>query len=71
VLIAAGNSEMPELLPDVRRCLDDESPLVRGAAVWAVARLGSLDLVRTLAQRYLAQETDESVRAEWLEELAA
>jgi epoxyqueuosine reductase len=71
VLIAAGNSERPELLPAAQRCLDDEAPLVRGAAVWAVARLGSLDLVRTLAQRYLAQETDESVRAEWLEELAA
>jgi epoxyqueuosine reductase len=71
VLIAAGNSGMPELLADVRRCLDDESPLVRGAAVWATARLGGQDVVQTLADRYLAHEADESVRTEWLEELAA
>ena len=70
VLIAAGNSGLPELLPDVRRCLDDDAPIVRGTAVWAVARLGGRELVRQLAEHYLDRETDDSVRAEWLEELA-
>ncbi|MGD9802428.1 MAG: tRNA epoxyqueuosine(34) reductase QueG [Hyphomicrobiaceae bacterium] len=70
VLIAAGNAGTPSLLPAVERCLTDDSSLVRGAAVWAVARLGGVDLVRRLADRYLAEETDETVRAEWHEELA-
>ena len=71
VLIAAGNSGMAELLPDVRRCLDDDAPIVRGAAVWAFARLSDSTSTRELADRYLPEETDEAVRREWLEELAA
>src|SRR6185503_4914016 len=39
VLIAVGNSAEPELLAAAERRLDDASPVVRGAAVWAVRRL--------------------------------
>ncbi len=39
VLIAAGNSGDPSLVPQVRHLLRDPSPLVRGAAVWALAEL--------------------------------
>src|SRR5438132_7423549 len=41
VLIAIGNAPEPgpELLAAVRGCLDDLSPLVRGAAVWAFGRI--------------------------------
>lgn len=70
VLIAAGNSGAARLLPDVKRCLDDEAPIVRGAAVWAFARLAGADVVRRLSDRYLAEESDADVRSEWLEELA-
>jgi len=39
VLIAAGNSGDRALVPAVRQLLEDASPLVRGAAVWALAEL--------------------------------
>src|SRR5262252_8114643 len=41
VLIAIGNAApgKPELIAAALRCLDDASPLVRAAAVWALARL--------------------------------
>nr|WP_288584000.1 tRNA epoxyqueuosine(34) reductase QueG [uncultured Methylobacterium sp.] len=42
VLIAVGNSGDPDLAGEALRLLDDASPLVRGMAVWALARLGRL-----------------------------
>jgi epoxyqueuosine reductase len=39
VLIAIGNSGDASLAREAERLLDDASPLVRGAAVWALARL--------------------------------
>jgi len=70
VLIAIGNANKPELVPEAKRLLTDASPLVRGAAVWALAQLvGRDDLVKLAAN--LAGETDESVRAEWALSLQA
>jgi epoxyqueuosine reductase len=39
MLIAIGNSVDVTLAPDAKRLLDDLSPLIRGAAVWALSRL--------------------------------
>ena len=39
VLIAIGNSGDAALAAEAERLLDDPSPLVRGAAVWALGRL--------------------------------
>ncbi len=39
VLIAIGNSGDASLVPEAERLLGDESPLVRGAAVWALSQL--------------------------------
>ncbi len=64
VLIAIGNSENATLAPTAIELLDDDSPLVRGAAVWAVSQLAPGDY-RTLRARYLAAENDGSVLAEW------
>jgi len=63
-LIAAGNSDAAALVGPVAGLLADESPVVRGAAVWA---LGRLDAGRAVAERAarLPGETDETVRAEW------
>ncbi|CAM5568519.1 epoxyqueuosine reductase [Aquamicrobium terrae] len=69
VLVAAGNSGDICLVPQVRMLLADPSPLVRGAAVWALSRL-ALEEVRAAARASLAAETDEDVRAEWRAALA-
>jgi epoxyqueuosine reductase len=66
VLIAIGNSGDASLVPEAERLLDDASPLVRGAAVWALARLDK-DALRKAAS---ADEKDESVRDEWASALS-
>lgn len=71
VLIAMGNSGDPEHVAIAQEKLAHDSPLVRGMAVWALARLLPADAFRQLADRHLANEADDSVRAEWDEELRA
>ncbi|MCX7305865.1 MAG: tRNA epoxyqueuosine(34) reductase QueG [Hyphomicrobiales bacterium] len=71
VLIAAGNSGEAELAWRCRALLADPSPLVRGAAVWALSRLVDAEEFASLAQS--ASEPDVGVQAEWVRagELAA
>jgi len=66
VLIAAGNSGDPALLPQVKERLTDPHPLVRGAAVWAFHRLAERSEVERERGRHLPQEEDPSVAEEWL-----
>jgi epoxyqueuosine reductase len=65
VLIAIGNSNEPDLSIEAERLLDDTSPLVRGAAVWALSRLIERDEFEARAARALKAEGDDGVRAEW------
>jgi epoxyqueuosine reductase len=63
VLIAIGNSTDASLAVEAEKLLDDASPLVRGAAVWALARLLPRERVATLSRH--DRETDADVREEW------
>jgi epoxyqueuosine reductase len=65
VLYAIGNSGDPALVPAARARLEDASPLVRGAAVWALGRLLPRAEVLALAQSHADAEADPGVRAEW------
>ncbi len=69
VLVAAGNSSDASLAPRVRRLLNDSSPLVRGMAVWAFARLTTEAELRTEFALRFDGERDEDVRNEWMMEL--
>jgi epoxyqueuosine reductase len=64
VLIAIGNSADPTLAPEAERLLSDPSPLVRGAAVWALGQLDP-DRLRGLANAHRATEHDPTVNEEW------
>ena len=64
VLIAIGNSGSTDLAATAETLLQDDSALVRGAAVWALRRLDP-DRAATLRTRAEAAETDPDVRAEW------
>ena len=64
VLIAIGNSGDETLGDTAQALLDDESALVRGAAVWALSQLAPQDFDR-LRSLYLPGEEDETVRCEW------
>ncbi|MBK1669331.1 tRNA epoxyqueuosine(34) reductase QueG [Rhodovibrio sodomensis] len=68
VLIAIGNSGRAELSETARGLLDDQSDLVRAAAVWAFARLADPDSLRREAARRLDLEPNPEVRAEWAAE---
>ncbi|WP_332773789.1 tRNA epoxyqueuosine(34) reductase QueG [Phenylobacterium sp.] len=64
VLYAIGNSGEARLTAAAERRLGDPSPLVRGAAVWALSRL--LDAAAFEAMRARTVETDPDVLAEWV-----
>jgi epoxyqueuosine reductase len=63
VLIAIGNSGDASLEPEAERLLNDASPLVRGAAVWALSQLMPRDKLGALARG--KTEQDASVQDEW------
>ncbi len=64
VLIAVGNSGDLSLADSARALLKDESPLVRGAAIWALGQL-TPEETKKLGQRCLETEADETVIEEW------
>ena len=70
VLIAAGNSADADLVAPCQVLLADASPLVRGAAIWALSRLMKGAAFPALAQEGLKAETEIEVVAEWQAALA-
>ena len=65
ILIAAGNSDDPALVPLVRPYLDHKAVVVRAMAVWALSELMDHQAWTSLKQQYLPAETDHIVRTEW------
>ena len=70
VAVALGNLKSLEAVPELIRLLDDEEPLVRGHAAWALGEIGSLPAVRALEKRRVI-ESDDEVRAEIADALRA
>jgi epoxyqueuosine reductase len=64
VAVAIGNSREPSLTASLLPLLEDASPLVRGAAIWALARLDPARFAAEKARRQGA-EHDSSVQEEW------
>jgi epoxyqueuosine reductase len=64
VCVAIGNSGSTRLVPALLPLLEDSSPLVRGAAVWALARLDPARFAEEKARRR-ASEHDSTVIEEW------
>jgi epoxyqueuosine reductase len=65
VLIAIGNSADGTLAREAKRLLMDDSPLVRGAAVWALSQLLGREEFSALAARAMGAEPNATVSAEW------
>ena len=64
VLLAAGNSADPALLPLIEARLADPEPLVRGAAIWALRRLDPARAA-TLTLAFSGRESDMEALSEW------
>ena len=71
VMIAIGNSKDRTLGPVAAERLEDEDPLVRGAAVWALGRLVSAEELSRFASKRMRREDDPAVIEEWRDALAA
>jgi len=65
VLYAVGNSGDAALAAEAEALLDDPSPLVRGAAVWALSRLLTPAAFADLRAQRLGAEPNATVRDEW------
>ncbi|MDA0786856.1 MAG: tRNA epoxyqueuosine(34) reductase QueG [Proteobacteria bacterium] len=68
VLTALGNVGGESAVDAARERLDDASPLVRGAAVWALSRLLSAQAFADLRAQHFPEEADRHVRSEWTAE---
>jgi epoxyqueuosine reductase len=68
VLIAIGNSRDIALSAEAERLLDDPSPLVRGAAVWALSQLLPRQRFAELGKKHA--DADPAVQSEWDSALA-
>src|SRR3984893_9908788 len=66
VLVGIGNSNEAALASEAERLLADASPIVRGAAVWALSQLVGRARFEVLAAEAISTESDETVRAEWI-----
>jgi len=66
VLYAIGNSGEPALADEAARLLDDPSPVVRGAAVWALSRLLRAEEFAKMRRKRAEPEPDPQVREEWV-----
>jgi epoxyqueuosine reductase len=65
-----GNQRDPVALPALIKGLSDEEAVVRGAAAWALGRVGGDRAVEALRAR-LADEADQQVRDEIASALAS
>ncbi len=65
VLCAMGNSGDPSLAEAAEARLGDQSPLVRGMAVWALSQLLDADTFAALKSKRAAGEPDPGVAEEW------
>jgi epoxyqueuosine reductase len=65
VLIAIGNSNDVSLATEAEHLANDDSALVRGAAVWALSQLLERGEFERRAALMMGAETDEGVREEW------
>lgn len=71
VLIAIGNSGNDKYLPQILKLLEDEEPLIRGAAIWAAEQLMGSDQFTKLHQQLALQELDVAVQLEWTASMTA
>jgi len=65
VLTAVGNSNDAALAASARNLVEDEAPVVRSAAVWALHQLLTQSDFNALKKQYAPTEKDESVLLEW------
>jgi epoxyqueuosine reductase len=57
VAVALGNWGSPEAVPAIMRALEDQEPLIRGHAAWALGRIGTEEAMSALRGRGVIEES--------------
>ena len=65
VIIAIGNSGQDQYVEDLEVLLEDPSPIIRLAAVWALGQIVSADHFQKLKTAAEVAEVDDAVQEEW------
>ena len=63
VAVALGNRKKPDAIPVLTTALDDDEPLIRAHAAWALGQIGG-EASRTALNQALHREEEEEVRTE-------
>ena len=58
VAVALGNSGNPQAIPPLIKVLDDEEPLIRAHAVWALGELSGLEVLPVIRQKLNNEKED-------------
>jgi len=58
VAVALGNSGNPQAIPPLIKVLDDEEPLIRAHAVWALGELSGLEVLPVLREKLNNEKED-------------
>ena len=61
--IAAGNNKCEAAVPALARMLDDENPMLRGTAAWALGEIGSASARNALESARIREESEEIAAA--------
>lgn len=56
IMVAMGNSGNKDFIPHLKKCLEDEEPLVRAHAVWALSKLDGTDSRETLLKHQAVED---------------
>ena len=67
VLIAIGNSKLKDAKDHLNKNIFDESPIVRGAAIWALNQITEGEELNKIKKQSLSIEKDPDVIKEWIE----
>ena len=68
VLIAIGNSKLKDAKDHLNKNIFDESPIVRGAAIWALNQITEGEELNKIKKQSLSKEKDPDVIKEWIEQ---
>lgn len=66
VLIAIGNAKLKDAKDQINKNIFDESPIVRGAAIWALNQIIDGEELKKIKEISLSKEKNQDVIKEWI-----
>ena len=65
VLIAIGNAKLKDAKDQINKNIFDKSPIVRGAAIWALNQIIDGEELKKIKKISLSKEKNQDVIKEW------